>query len=162
MKRVRFNSGQNKSKYLTPDCEVSFKRSQHMKESPLCTLSPDDGASISSQPSSLTPAVVKEQAAKYSRRSFTNQSFVSLKSSFAFLQTPGRGGSKIQTIHENKPTVNVTKGVPTPMALKSLSARVKEEYALLYADDDEEDTTEEYDKHDEDHLEHQIMKKLNF
>ena len=53
-------------------------------------------------------------------------------------------------------------GVPTPMALKSLSARVKEEYALLYADDDDEDTTEEVDQQDQDLRENQIMKKLNF
>ena len=54
-------------------------------------------------------------------------------------------------------------GVPTPMALKSLSARVKEEYALLYADDDDSQSEEENNTTEIFHQQaDDIIKKLNF
>lgn len=39
--------------------------------------------------------------------------------------------------------VSVRLGVPTPVALKTLSALVKEEYALLYAESSESESEEE-------------------
>lgn len=47
--------------------------------------------------------------------------------------------------------------MPTPVALKSLSARVKEEFAKLYADDSEEEEGVEEEK-----MTAEIIKKLKF
>jgi len=130
-RRVRFNSGNNKSKLMTPDS---------------CTQDRDSSGAVSAN------------------SSFNAQSFASLKSSFAFLQTPAGRDKKSQGATENhyveedqeisiKGGINL--GVSTPAALKSLSARVKEEFAKLYADQsDEEEKTEE--------LSVDIMKKLSF
>eukprot|EP00088_Acartia_fossae_P055299 TRINITY_DN6418_c0_g1_i1.p1 TRINITY_DN6418_c0_g1~~TRINITY_DN6418_c0_g1_i1.p1 ORF type:complete len:768 (+),score=204.30 TRINITY_DN6418_c0_g1_i1:34-2337(+) len=174
MKKVRFNSGENKAKYLTPDSEVTFKLKDCTNTQPENPLT-----SLAAPMVEVTP-VVKETHNKYNRRSLNSQSFMSLKSSFAFLQTPG-GGNKHQSVKEQnvpsnsqgEPTV-VSKGLPTPMALKSLSARVKEEYALLYADDDtgdadsaadgseQDDSTETLSQEEPTVVDCNIMKKLKF
>jgi len=172
MKKVRFNSGENKSKYLTPDTELSA-RSRIGEDIVDPSIDPNltsYNVGLHSVQNHEDQAKIDQQQAKYSRRSFTNQSFLSMKSSFAFLQTPG-GGSKCRQISEAPAPNSVPEtseqikvGLPTPMALKSLSARVKEEYALLYADEDQDESDASSDG-DLEHTSKQptdIIKKLNF
>jgi len=128
-RKVRFNSGNNEAKYLTPDSSYQNTPQSH---------------------------------AASANTSFSNQSFASLKSSFAFLQTPAtaphpkkmfdhRFEEREEEQENNLPVPGVQRGVPTPMALKSLSARVREEFAALYADSDESENISE-----------DIIKKLKF
>jgi len=112
-RRVRFNSGENAEKFLTPN------------------------SSFQNTPSSLS---------KSDNTSFSNRSFASLKSSFAFLQTPvvrvarKRFTDRLEEEDEESALNNSDGmiGVPTPVALRSLSNRVKEEFARLYADSSDE------------------------
>lgn len=185
MKKVRFNSGENKSKFLTPDTELLARSriEENIADSSRDqNLTTHNVSSLSSDQDHENHPKIDQNQAKYSRRSFTNQSFLSMKSSFAFLQTPGGGSKSRQTAPVTNVTVasnsfketndQIKVGVPTPMALKSLSARVKEEYALLYADD-EDDQDESDDDDEDDDCSHQhltqlskhsndFIKKLNF
>jgi len=117
-RRVRFNSGNNQTRNLTPVSRSEF---------------PPEGSS----PSSLDNSGVFDT----SRSNSSNQSFASLKSSFSFLQTPLPPKKRLlQHMNETdelelaKPKQLVE---PTPVALKKLSDRVKAEFAALYADDGE-------------------------
>ncbi|XP_023344238.1 uncharacterized protein LOC111713575 isoform X3 [Eurytemora carolleeae] len=125
IRKVRFQSGENQHRLLTPDS---------CKQDCSATSNPVSAPSLS------------------------NQSFASLKTSFSFLQTPvgskagnadrivNRQGAHLlhQKVQENEDnTVSVRLGVPTPVALKTLSALVKEEYALLYAESSESESEEE-------------------
>jgi hypothetical protein len=125
IRRVRFHSGAIESRLLTPDSAV-----QDWSPNPQSFASTTNQSFVSN----------------------TNQSFASLKTSFSFLQTPAgdvgeRGGRRQQVQQEKEQGTAPGKpgmvGVPTPVALKTLSARVREEYALLYADSSEEEEEEE-------------------
>eukprot|EP00092_Neocalanus_flemingeri_P001176 GFUD01001253.1.p1 GENE.GFUD01001253.1~~GFUD01001253.1.p1 ORF type:complete len:711 (-),score=193.25 GFUD01001253.1:100-2232(-) len=125
-RRVRFNSGNNQTKNLTPKCTSEF--------SPLC-----------SPLSSLNNSAVSDI-----RCSSTNQSFASLKSSFSFLQTPLPPKKRLNHNFDEVDQMEVPNlkqlVEPTPVALKKLSDRVKAEFAALYADSSDDTDTEAPEK----------------
>jgi len=119
-RRVRFNSGRNETRNLTPVSSSEF---------------PAEGTSSSSLDIS--------GCLDSSRSNSSNQSFASLKSSFSFLQTPLPPKknlilniSHIEDIAVPKPKQPVE---PTPIALRKLGDRVKAEFAALYAESDDTD-----------------------
>jgi len=119
-RRVRFNSGKNETRNLTP---VSSS------ELPL------EGSSSSSLDNS--------GLFNMSRSNSFNQSFASLKSSFSFLQTPLHPKKRITPEMPEKVDFVVPNPKqlvePTPIALRKLSDRVKAEFDALYADSDDTD-----------------------
>lgn len=122
-RRVRFDSGNNLEKFLTPDSSFQATPVSPVRSNNSC---------------------------------FSNQSFASLKSTFSFLQTPSIPASKkrfhmkfsMTEEEEEEDSVPRDKllqasldqrlGVPTPVALRCLSNRVREEFALLYAEEPSE------------------------
>jgi len=121
-RKVRFNSGNNETRNLTPNCTSEF--------SPLC-----------SPLGSLNNSTVD------TRSSSSNQSLASLKSSFSFLQTPLPPKKRFAQNFDNEDKLEVANPQhlvePTPVALKKLSDRVKAEFAALYADSSDDTDSEE-------------------
>jgi len=119
-RRVRFNSGKNETRNLTP---VSSSKL------------PIEGSSSSSLDNSGLHNT--------SRSNSFNQSFASLKSSFSFLQTPLHPKKRIATDMSEKVDFIVPNPKqlvePTPIALRKLGDRVKAEFDALYADSDDTD-----------------------
>ena len=115
---VRFNSGKNETRNLTPVSSSEL---------------PIEGSSSSS----LDISGVYNM----SRSNSFNQSFASLKSSFSFLQTPlhPKKRSPQEMSDENDFVVPNPKQLvePTPIALRKLGDRVKAEFDALYADSDD-------------------------
>ena len=121
-RRVRFNSGNNQTRNLSPNCTSEF--------SPLC-----------SPLGSLNNSAVAD-----TRCSSTNQSFASLKSSFSFLQTPLPPKKRLTHNFDEVDPVEIPNPrqlvEPTPVALRKLSDRVKAEFAALYADSSDDTDSE--------------------
>jgi len=69
----------------------------------------------------------------------SNQSFAALKTSFAFLATPQAG--RTGTPHAARASGNARRAEATPVALRRLGDRVRDEWAKLYADNSEEEDT---------------------
>merc|ERR1712179_477688 len=119
-RRVRFNSGKNETRNLTPVSSSEL---------------PIEGSSSSSLDIS--------GLYNTSRPNSFNQSFASLKSSFSFLQTPlhPKKRSPQEMSDENDFVVPNPKQLvePTPIALRKLGDRVKAEFDALYADSDDTD-----------------------
>jgi len=69
----------------------------------------------------------------------SNQSFAALKTSFAFLATPQAG--RTGTPHAARVSGNTLRAEATPVALRRLGDRVRDEWAKLYADNSEEEDT---------------------
>lgn len=118
-RRVRFNSGKNEIKTLTPHCTSEF---------------PPEGSPLGS----LNNSGVFDT----SRSNSSNQSFASLKSSFSFLQTPLPPKKRLMQNMMEADHLKLPKPKqlvePTPVALRKLSDRVKAEFAALYADSSDE------------------------
>lgn len=87
---------------------------------------------------SLTPRNQEELERTPVEANESNQSFAALKTSFAFLATPqaGRNG----TPHAARVSDNALRAEATPVALRRLGDRVRDEWARLYADSEEDDT----------------------
>ena len=115
-RRVRFNSGRNETRNLTPNCTSEFP--------------PPEGSPLGS----LNNSGIFDT----SRSSSSNQSFASLKSSFSFLQTPLPPKKRLMQNMMEADQLDLPKPKqlvePTPVALRKLSDRVKAEFAALYAD----------------------------
>jgi len=119
-RRVRFNSGKNETRNLTPVSSSEL---------------PIEGSSSSSLDNS--------GLYNTSRPNSFNQSFASLKSSFSFLQTPLHPKKRITPEMSEKVDFIVPNPKqlvePTPIALRKLGDRVKAEFDALYADSDDTD-----------------------
>ena len=124
-RKVRFNSGHNETHALTP---------QNRPE--------EEGEEVERTPVAETNG--------------SNQSFAALKTSFAFLATPqaGRTGTPhaARASGRTSPALsyflsrllvsgNVRRAEATPVALRRLGDRVRDEWAKLYADNSEEEDT---------------------
>jgi len=116
-KKVRFNSGLNESKNLTPVPSVDSQKNYDKK---------DDHE--------LSGVESLEQSVS------SNQHLASLKSSFSFLQTPLPLKKRIvqDFVDESSGFLRSDQVEPTPVALRKLSDRVKAEFAALYADSSED------------------------
>ena len=123
-RKVRFNSGHNETHALTPQ--------NH----------PQEEGEVERTPVAETNG--------------SNQSFAALKTSFAFLATPqaGRTGTPhaARASGRTSPALsyflsrllvsgNVRRAEATPVALRRLGDRVRDEWAKLYADNSEEEDT---------------------
>jgi len=110
-RRVRFNSGRNETRNLTPVSRSEF--------------SPEGSSSSSLENSGIFET---------SRSNSSNQSFASLKSSLSFLQTPLPPKKRmLQNMPSDKQLVE-----PTPVALRKLSDRVMAQMDALNADSSED------------------------
>merc|ERR1719397_1292225 len=116
-RKVRFNSGHNETHALTP-------QNQGQEEEEERTPFPGEGNGSN----------------QTLEANGSNQSFAALKTSFAFLATPQAG--RTGTPHAARVSGNPLRAEATPVALRRLGDRVRDEWAKLYADNSE---TEEED-----------------